>query len=256
MTESPGQKSDAGAEAEDGEAEALRSDYSQIFCQRINERAFVDLESWVQTLIPTAIYQPKTQSYRVLSQDFSRPEQYETLIITPRSVIAYDIHGRRDKRDKRRPTDLVIEYYASINDDIAAALWLAERLGIGEDEREAMGYAGGAPEASLAQPSFWSEKAAAKLKPGDIDGAKRVFDHLMAVRNRTPASDDIIVDLVKKGLGPPVTLKSVRALLKDARKRAANAGPGRGRRKGGPPRGFLEIDGWMRQQVLTDAGSE
>jgi putative DNA primase/helicase len=254
MTESQGQKSDAGAETEDGEAEALRSDYSRIFRQRINERAFADLESWVQTLIPTAIYQPKTQSYRVLSQDFSRPEQYETLIITPRSVIAYDIHGRRDKRDKRRPTDLVIEYYASINDDIAAALWLAERLGIGEDERQAMGYAGGAPEPD--HPTFTKvRQAAQKLKPGDIDGAKRVFDHLMAVRNHTPANDDIICDLVKNGLGPPVTLKSVRALLKAARKRAANAGPD-GAKEGGPPRGFLEIDGWMRQQVVTDAGSE
>ena len=119
-----------------------------------------------------------------------------------------------------------------------------------------MGYAGDAPGDPDHPTTFTKVKqAATKLKPGDIDGAKRVFDHLMAVRNRTPASDDIIVDLVKKALGPPVTMKSLRALLKEARKRAAKAGPD-GAEKGGPPRGFREVDGWMCQQIVTDAGSE
>jgi hypothetical protein len=159
-------KSQEQEPGEDGEEEALRHDYSLKFCQRINERAFADLESWVPLLIPSAVYQAKTESYRVLSQDFSRPELHETLIITPRNVIAFDIHGKRDRCEKRSPTDLVVEYYASINDDIAAALWLAERLGIGEDEREAMGYAGGASERPD-RPTFAKVKQAAlKLKPG------------------------------------------------------------------------------------------
>ena len=235
---------------EDGEAEALRHDYSLTFCRQINERAFADLLSWVPMLIQGAVYQKKTKSFRRLCEDFSHPELYENLIITPTGAVAIDIQG---KSNKRNPTDLVIEHHASIDDVVGAASWLAEQMGIDETERRLMGYRNG----ETLTPFAKVKQAAGKLKPGDIDGAKRVFDQLVAIENRTPGTDDIIVGLVKEKLGPPVKVNSLRAILKDAKRRAANAGLDEDldeARKNGPPRGFREIKGWMCQQVETDDG--
>ena len=149
----------------------------------------------------------------------------------------------------------MIEHHASIDDVVGAALWLAEQLGIDENERRAMGYRDG----ETLTPFAKVKQAAGKLKPGDIDGAKDVLDQLVAIENRTPATDDIIVGLVKEKLGPPVTLKSLRAILKGAKRQAAKAELDRDANeagKSGPPRGFRESKGWMRQQVETEAGSE
>ena len=211
MTEHQG-----SAPEEDGEAEALRHDYVLNFRRQIEERAFADLMSWVPTLIEGAVYQTKTKSFRRLREDFSHPELHENLIITPTGAVAIDIQG---KSNTRSPIDLVIEHHASIDDVVGAALWLAEQLGIDENERRAMGYRDG----ETLTPFTKVKQAAGKLKPGDIDGAKEVLDQLVAIENRTPATDDIIVGLVKEKLGPPVTLKSLRAILKGAKRQAAKA---------------------------------
>ena len=93
------------------------------------------------------------------------------------------------------------------------------------------------------------KKAAAELKAGDIDGAEAVFDQLVRIRNRTQATDDIIVDMVKTALGKAVKIESVRALLKEAEIRLDKLLNPDNDKKGGPPHGFREIDGWMRQQA-------
>jgi RecA-family ATPase len=138
----------------DDEAEAARRAYAQTFYGRINARAFANLEAWVPELFPTAVYQPGTKAYRVSSADLGRPELEEDLSISPQGAVDFGVHDMGDERQgKRSAIDLVLEYVESIdNDTTAAALWLAERLGIDEDELKAMGYHGGGGPNNAAPP--------------------------------------------------------------------------------------------------------
>jgi hypothetical protein len=68
-------------------------------------------------------------------------------------------------------------------------------------------------------------KAAARaLKAGDVEAAKAVLERLARLSGRTAVDDDFVLDLVKKVLGKPATLTSLRALLKDidAKRRRRN----------------------------------
>jgi hypothetical protein len=68
-------------------------------------------------------------------------------------------------------------------------------------------------------------KAAAKaLKTGDVEGAKATLERLAQLHGRTAMDDDFLLDLIKKALGKPATMGSLRSLLKDidARRRRGN----------------------------------
>ena len=68
-------------------------------------------------------------------------------------------------------------------------------------------------------------KAAARaLKAGDVDGAKATLERLAQLQGRTALDDDFVLDLIKKALGKPATMTSLRSLLKqvDARRRQRN----------------------------------
>jgi hypothetical protein len=102
------------------------------------------------------------------------------------------------------------------------------------------------------------KKAADELKSRDMEGAKAVFDQLVRARSRTAADNDIVVDAVRRALGKAVTVKSVRALLKDAKARLARLRAtevkdgdldSEADEKGGPPAGFRVIDGWMCRRI-------
>ena len=124
---------------EDGEAEALRHDYVLAFCRRIEERAFADLMSWVPMLIQGAVYQVETRSFRRLCDDFSHPELYENLIITPTGAVAIDIR-QFQQAQPNRPRDRV----SRLDRRRRRRGPLARRAnGIDENERRAMGYRDG-----------------------------------------------------------------------------------------------------------------
>jgi hypothetical protein len=144
----------------DDGAEAFRRHvYSKSFFGQINSAALANLDKWVLKLFPTAEFQPGTKGYRVTSADLGRPELEEDLSITPMGAKDFGVHDMGDEREgKRSAVDLVIEYHEDIGDDpMAAALWLAEQLGIGEDEFDALGDAEGEPASGGARRDPWAE---------------------------------------------------------------------------------------------------
>ena len=68
-------------------------------------------------------------------------------------------------------------------------------------------------------------KAAARaLKAGDVEAAKAVLERLAQLHGRTAIDGDFVMHLIKKALGKPATMGSLRLLLKDidARRRRGN----------------------------------
>ena len=66
--------------------------------------------------------------------------------------------------------------------------------------------------------------AAGALKAGDVEGAKAALERLAQLHGRTAIDDDFVLALIKKALGKPATMASLRLLLKDvdARRRQRN----------------------------------
>jgi hypothetical protein len=68
-------------------------------------------------------------------------------------------------------------------------------------------------------------KAAARaLKAGDVEAAKAALERLAQLHGRTAVDDDFVLALIKRALGKPATMGSLRSLLRDvdARRRRGN----------------------------------
>ena len=181
-------------------------------------------------------------------------------------------HDMGDEREgKRSAIDLVIEWglgieglddpealkaaFADPENVERAALRLAERLGIAEDELKAMGWRGRPPTLEEVKQII------AELQPKDLDGAKTIFDRYVRVKNRLPGTDDIVVSLVQEALGPIIAIESILNLLRNAMTAKAKAVEDRselkkGANEGGPPRGFRVINGMLCRRAQTDDGIE
>ena len=127
-----------------------------------------------------------------------------------------------DKREgKRSAIDLVIEYVESIDDATAAALWLAERLGIDEDELKAMGYGGGggsgaSSAGSASAPAPWPtievkrgyiahtiDDAEAALLASGLPIFERARTLVHPIVSTLPAANDLKTDVVTfKAMAP------------------------------------------------------
>ena len=268
----PSTRADAKREEDDDAQAFSRSAYSRTFGGRINDRAFANLKAWVPELFPTARYQEGTKGYRIPSKDLGHPELEEDLSITPAGAKDWGVYDMGDEREgKRSAIDLVIEWglgieglddpealkaaFANSENVEHAALWLAERLGIAEDELKAMGWRGRAPTLDEIK------QVIAELQPKDLDGANTIFDRYVRVKNRLPGTDDLVVSLVKEALGPKIAIQSIRNLLRNAKAAKAKADEDeselkKGANEGGPPRGFRVINGMLCRRAQTDDGIE
>ena len=110
------------------------------FFGRVNESALADLGLWVPRLIPSA--REYNEGYRVSSVDLGRDLE-EDLSIVPDGIVDFGVADMGDERKgKRTPIDLVLEWAPQLFDDpldapltpYDAALWLCECMGTPKED--------------------------------------------------------------------------------------------------------------------------
>ena len=110
------------------------------FFGRVNESALADLGIWVPRLIPSA--REYNEGYRVSSVDLGRDLE-EDLSIVPDGIVDFGVADMGDERKgKRTPIDLVLEWAPQLFDDpldapltpYDAALWLCECMGTPKED--------------------------------------------------------------------------------------------------------------------------
>lgn len=110
------------------------------FFGRVNESALADLGLWVPRLIPSA--REYNEGYRVSSVDLGRDLE-EDLSIVPEGIVDFGVADMGDERKgKRTPIDLVLEWAPQLFDDpldapltpYDAALWLCECMGTPKED--------------------------------------------------------------------------------------------------------------------------
>jgi len=110
------------------------------FFGRVNESALQGLGLWVPRLIPSA--REYNEGYRVSSVDLGRDLE-EDLSIVPDGIVDFGVADMGDERKgKRTPIDLVLEWAPQLFDDpldapmtpYDAALWLCECMGTPKED--------------------------------------------------------------------------------------------------------------------------
>ncbi len=155
----------AAAAGGDAGKEAFERHVSdKAFFRQINNAALAHREKWVPAAFPTARPPTATDSaWRISSADLGRPDLVEDLSIHATGITWFGVHDLAedvDREGRRTAINAILEHgpedLRGSFDDMAAVmsvtLWLAEQLGLSDDDLKAMGWRGGETTTTPADP--------------------------------------------------------------------------------------------------------
>ena len=149
-----GGPSAASGDEDEGAKAFERHVSDKAFFRQVNDAALAKREKWVPKAFQKAKPPTSTNSaWRIPSASIGRPDLVEDLSIHATGTTWYGVYDGEDaeRKGKRTAINVILEHgpedLRGSFDDMAAVmrvtLWLAEQLGLSDDDLKAMGWRGG-----------------------------------------------------------------------------------------------------------------